>query len=653
MNPLQKIGLRLLGVNLEIEESKRTAPTAVAGGVLPIIGAGKSGKAIMSPWDTSKAIAKGLKVNGSVYACVTKIAGAASSVPFIVEKRNAKREWERLDGHELEQLLDAPNPHYTQQDLIEVSAHHMLLGGNSLWHINSARGKPAEIWPLLPDNIKPIPDALTYLAGYEYKIGSFKRKLEPGEVVHHMFLDPSNPYWGLGPLQAVFTALEVDQAATKFQASGFSKRLNVDGLISIKRNLTQGQYDDAVKAVEKFIADERRYLVLGDDTDFKPFTSGSARDMEVLAGRKFSREEICAAFGVPPVLLGSSESSTYNNVSTSIFMFWYFAVMPLLENLGQTMTLRLATAYGKRGELRVRADLTNVKALQEDLLAKAKTAESLARAGYSAESIATALRLDLTPAEVVSSTTKKSGSSVLETKAEADRAEHWKSDDATREKMARIVEPKLAALFHADGLRAAQAFVSGGETAALSVNAAPWATIIYAARESVTEHYGQVTGRDLEGQKAAWNFKLTATLKAFIREETARQVTNILETTRTRLKALIGDGLERNQTTDQIAKRIKEAHDEWGTSNRRAFLIARTEVGNAANYGSLEGAKQVGVDLNFESVKTWVSSRDSRVRSEHASIDGETVGLEAVFSNGLEHPSEPNCRCVLQYKRLR
>ena len=73
--------------------------------------------------------------------------------------------------------------------------------------------------------------------------------------------------------------------------------------------------------------------------------------------------------------------------------------------------------------------------------------------------------------------------------------------------------------------------------------------------------------------------------------------------------------------------------------------VARTEVTKAANFGTHEAAKQSGV----VKTKLWLSSRDDRVRDEHEAIDGETVKLDGTFSNGLEYPSEPMCRCVLTF----
>ena len=58
---------------------------------------------------------------------------------------------------------------------------------------------------------------------------------------------------------------------------------------------------------------------------------------------------------------------------------------------------------------------------------------------------------------------------------------------------------------------------------------------------------------------------------------------------------------------------------------------------------------QIFEKLTSQPRKTWISAGDDRVREEHMSIDGESVPLDGKFSNGLDGPSEPMCRCVLVF----
>jgi SPP1 gp7 family putative phage head morphogenesis protein len=75
----------------------------------------------------------------------------------------------------------------------------------------------------------------------------------------------------------------------------------------------------------------------------------------------------------------------------------------------------------------------------------------------------------------------------------------------------------------------------------------------------------------------------------------------------------------------------------------RAELIARTEATAANNAGFQDAYQQSGV----ANAKEWIATKDARTRDEHIALDGEVVALGSTFSNGIEFPSEPNCRCVL------
>lgn len=91
----------------------------------------------------------------------------------------------------------------------------------------------------------------------------------------------------------------------------------------------------------------------------------------------------------------------------------------------------------------------------------------------------------------------------------------------------------------------------------------------------------------------------------------------------------------------------------------RGEVIARTESIAALNHSTQEAAQQAvesGAVAPEAMRKTWVATRDNRTRDSHAEINGQTVGMNERFSNGLLYPGDPaggpsetaNCRCTLQ-----
>lgn len=105
------------------------------------------------------------------------------------------------------------------------------------------------------------------------------------------------------------------------------------------------------------------------------------------------------------------------------------------------------------------------------------------------------------------------------------------------------------------------------------------------------------------------------------------------------------------QTVPQLAASIAgiAAMDQ-----RAAMKAARTAMTSAHSLGKLKGYERAaGMGIDIE--KQWLAALDSRTRGSHRHLDGEVVGLDAEFSDGLKYPGDPdgpasevyNCRCTL------
>ena len=89
--------------------------------------------------------------------------------------------------------------------------------------------------------------------------------------------------------------------------------------------------------------------------------------------------------------------------------------------------------------------------------------------------------------------------------------------------------------------------------------------------------------------------------------------------------------------------------------SQRRRMIAEHEGQAAYNAGVHFGSKQVGATS-----KTWISNKDSKVRTEHRLLDGDTVEMGNNFTvngQGIRFPGDPlapigltaNCRCRLRF----
>jgi len=103
-------------------------------------------------------------------------------------------------------------------------------------------------------------------------------------------------------------------------------------------------------------------------------------------------------------------------------------------------------------------------------------------------------------------------------------------------------------------------------------------------------------------------------------------------------------------TIKDIADKIDKVTDK---NNFGSIRIARTESNRIENSGRLKAFKH-GEDKGLKLKKKWISTIDKRTRASHRALQGEIVGLDELFSNGLRYPGDPygsasdviNCRCT-------
>lgn len=142
-----------------------------------------------------------------------------------------------------------------------------------------------------------------------------------------------------------------------------------------------------------------------------------------------------------------------------------------------------------------------------------------------------------------------------------------------------------------------------------------------------------------------------------LRARSQRFAVEVNATTWDALKRSFEEGIAGGETPAMLAARVDSV---MGTAIRsRATTIARTETHAVYQAGSLEAARQTGLTLE----KTWLSALDSRVRDDHVSAHGQTVGIDEDFTVGGTRGPGPgnmgdaaqdvNCRCTTTYARAR
>lgn len=650
-------------------------------------------------WNTEAAIQNGLKASTYVYACIRLIARSVASVPWYVYQQDRQGNWQQIKKHPLELLIERPTPFHSRKDLMEGLVQHLYLGGNAIFTKVKAGNIVAELWQLPPDNIKIIPSKADFIDRYEYDKDNVKQRFLPNEILHYKFNDPSNPYWGLSPLQAGAKIIDSDIEAVKFQKVSLQNRAITDGVFTFEQPMTKDQWKEArqmVREQHQGADNARTPWILGAGAKWQPMSLSPA-EMDFLNSRKFNREEICSIFNVPPPMVGILENSTYNNIETARKIFWQDCIIPLLEDIKNTINLSLTPEFGEN--ITLDYDISNVEALQTSEREKLETAKSLFSLGVPFNVINQRLDLgfdeieggdigylpsglmptnffdDMPPENTPQppaneeegkskGSSKKSFSSELKgINLISEKQKEFYFHQMERRRASWIVNMtrKAARLFKKEGDLIAKAIESNGDwEKAINANKSNWERFISAAYQSILEEIGKERFAELVGgskEKRKQPLRKAAVeededleelisffdpydedLTKYIIEVAATKVTQVTDWTKQVIGALVLEGKDNNWTMDELAKNIKGEFSEF--SRYRAYRIARTETQNALGFAHHAAGEKAQEILGVEIYAEWVTSLDDRVRDSHAKLHGERVKLGEAFSNGLKYAGE-------------
>lgn len=328
-----------------------------------------------SDWDSSKAIEEGYKSSVPVYACVKKRMDSVSSIPLVVEMKSGDK-WEASPNHPLQMLLDNPNPEMTTGTLIRLMVSHLDLAGNAYWmKVRGGRGNNTkELWPTMPQHVS-ISGSQQKLVEY-YTVGVEQKRVDESDMCHFKFINPDSLIFGLAPLKAAGKAVDVDNAGQAWQKVSMQNRAVPDLHFSFENeDMTDTQYEQASAAINAKTGPGNARGALSTSKAKVTQLSMSPVEMDFMETRRFTREDICSAYGVPSSLIAEMGNVNLANAETARRAFWQDTIVPLMDEIIDSLNFCLASEYGDT--VRIAYDLSNIPALQENYTEKLTNAKIL------------------------------------------------------------------------------------------------------------------------------------------------------------------------------------------------------------------------------------------------------------------------------------
>jgi HK97 family phage portal protein len=337
----------------------------------PVIAYRGTGRVAWSPRDTASLIRTGFAGNPVGFRAVKLIAEAAAALPLVLQ--DAER---RYDAHPMLGLITRPNQAQGRAELFEALYGQLLLTGNGYLEAVGTPGEvPSELHVLRSDRMSLVPGADGWPVAYDYTVGSRKHRFTLGEgaspICHIRQFHPQDDHYGLSPMQAAASALDVHNSASAWSKALLDNAARPSGAIIYhgsdgQGTLTPDQYDRLVNEMEAHHVGARnagRPMLLEGGLDWKPM-GFSPSDMEFQKTKEAAAREIATAFGVPPMLIGITGEATYANYQEANRAFYRLTVLPFVARVTAAVGHWLSGFAGD--DLVLKPDLDQVPALASE-----------------------------------------------------------------------------------------------------------------------------------------------------------------------------------------------------------------------------------------------------------------------------------------------
>lgn len=286
-----------------------------------------------------------------VNIAVSMIAKAASTVPFSVLQLEGD---ERADivNHPFELLLSRPNPLMSRYEFLEATVGYRALTGNAYWWLNrpNENTPPSEVWCIPSHKMKPVPDERMFLKGFLYDPGDGQEiALEPWEVVHFKSYNPLSVFVGLSPIEAIATVAVGDLQMQKWNTRLFGENnARLPGILAFSDPINDSAWEQLKKDAEDNAKKRQIMMMRNVGAGGVQWLQNaiSQKDMEFLAGRNFTKEEIYSIYA-PGLSSMLAVNATEANARAGLTTFSEFAVWPIMVAMAEKITNDILPAYSE------------------------------------------------------------------------------------------------------------------------------------------------------------------------------------------------------------------------------------------------------------------------------------------------------------------
>ncbi|MEU0200923.1 MULTISPECIES: phage portal protein [unclassified Streptomyces] len=577
-------------------------------------------------------------------------------------RRVSDTDRERLTDHPLAQLLAEPLPGMTQYRFIERMVSDYALYDDFYAIKLRLRGRRA-LLPVPPTLIRPAEGNWIAPKYYETAGG---RDFAPDEVVHIHGYTPETLTHGTSPIESLRDVLLESAESAKQRAAMWKGGARLTGVLVRPTEAPEWGAKEKARFREmwrSFTAGggaEGGTPILEDGMEYKP-VGFNPQQAQYIEARKLTREEVSAAYFIPPPLIGILDHATYSNIKEQHRHLYQDTLGPYMAMFAQEIQAQILTDLPDSPDVYCEFNIdAKLRGSFEEQAAAASTAtgrpwmtvnETRARnnlpaidggdelivplnvtEGGLASPRDTAPEPDAAPKASARRVATKAGPTTGESSLDELREEFASA-------LAELTDEEFASLLGADPgtADAVRSWWSSGRAGRLAKFSRLIADYILqfgrAGARKVLDEFNPSEDGWAADVMEPW--LLAAALHHAQLHDAAGEDAAV-------------EAAAAPPEEGGLAAALVLAGGLWAAA---ALTRSETAATEALSFGGHDAAEASG--LGF---KVWQTT-SSNPRAQHAALNGERVPLGGVFSNGLRWPGDStgdadetaNCRCLLTY----
>lgn len=601
------------------------------------------------------------RTQGAVRTVVDFLGRNIASLGLHQFRRVSDTDRERVTDSGLIQTINKPNAVTTRYRLLDALIRDYGIYDRAYWlKMKSKNGTPGLI-RLPPAMVRPVGDSWLWPEAFEFTGTKGKKVFTADEIVHFRGYSPDGDLGGQPPIEALRRVLAEEYEAGRMRENTLRNGARASGYLE----RPAGAPSWSEQAAERFTNSWRSQYsgngpqaggtpVLEDGMKFVP-ASQTAEQLQYVEARKLTREEVAAAFFIPPTMVGVMDSATFSNIKEQHKHLYQDTLGPWLSMIAEELALQLLPDFPDSEGTYLEFNLAEkMRGSFEEQAAQIQTSvggpwmtrnEGRALSNLPAIEGGDELIVPLnvtaggqaSPTDSAPDTGQLSGAAAGLKRADAGRAKAApEPDDGQRKAAAGL----FADFFKRQGSAVLSAIGSGDSS---WWDGKRWdrelAKDINGLALSVSADLGAAQAEAMGFDPEDYDVPRTEKFLEAVSKSRAEWVNNA---TRDRLQEILDDDSE---DAPDPASVFEDAEAQRSGSAGDALV---TTLGG---FALVEAGKQLGGD---RAVKTWVVT-SGNPRESHAAMDGETVPIDGEFSNGLNWPGDPSngpdevagCQCTV------